>query len=87
MDGLDPTSQFVAGRLAKRLLFSFGFALVIPFEQGLAQTLTLLLVISSVFCTGAALLLRERVDGPVLTHWDEVFVLLWISSLAAGLGS
>lgn len=40
-------------------------------RQGFAQTLAPLLALTVIFCVIVAVMRRERLLGPVLTHWDE----------------
>jgi small basic protein len=62
---------------SKQVLVRFAFRLVLLITcatfggEGFALTLAALLILSAVFCTIMAVMRREALFGPVLTHWDE----------------
>ena len=40
-------------------------------SQGFGKTFAALLVLSAVFCVVVAVMRREAIFGPTVTHWDE----------------
>jgi hypothetical protein len=53
--------------------------------QGFGLTFAALVILSAVFCTVMAVMRREALFGPVLTHWDEAAACAALGHLAIAL--
>jgi small basic protein len=76
---------------SKQVLSRFAFRLVLLITcasfggQGFGLTLATLLILSAVFCAVVAVMRREAIFGPVLTHWDEAVTCAALGHLATAL--
>ena len=68
-------------RFGIRLAILIALAFVV--QIGFAQAFPRLLLLAGLFCSLWAIVRREAMFGPVLTHWDEAAALIIMSRLAA----
>jgi hypothetical protein len=74
------SSTYVILRFTLRLTILIALAFV-P-QIGFAEAFPRLLLIGSVFCVLWGITERERLLAPMLTHWDEAVVLVFMSKLS-----
>jgi hypothetical protein len=74
----DSTPVFI--RFGVRLAILIALAFVT--QIGFAQAFPRLLLLAGLFCSLWAIVRREPMFGPTLTHWDEAAALVVLSGLA-----
>lgn len=76
---------------SKQVLVRFAFRLVLLITcatfggQGFGLTFAAPLILSAVFCAVMAIMRREAIFGPVLTHWDEAAACAVLGHLSTAL--
>lgn len=82
-----PTSDISQLATSIQVVLRFGLRLVILAAfaafgtQGFGKNLALILTLATIFCAVSAVLRKETIFGPVLTHWDEAAGYILINAL------
>jgi hypothetical protein len=82
-----PTSDISQLATSIQVMLRFGLRLVILATfaafgtQGFGKNLALILALAAIFCAVSALMRKETVFGPVLSHWDEAAGYILINAL------
>jgi hypothetical protein len=82
-----PTSDISQLATSIQVILRFGlrFVILAAFAafgaQGFAKNLALILAFAAIFCSVSALMRKEAIFGPVLTHWDEAAAYILVNAL------